>query len=131
MDFKDYYGILGVSRDASSNEIRKARFRLAHLYHPDKNPGDEGCRHKFVELQEAYEVLKDDEKRKKYDKLLRERESGRKWFDIESFRSEDEHHRTFSSFDNMFSDFFSFFFSDPDDRDSGDQDDVHYDDLLK
>jgi len=61
---KDYYNILGVSRDASDEEIKKAYRRLAHKYHPDKAGGDEA---KFKEVNEAYQVLSDKEKRAQYD----------------------------------------------------------------
>ncbi len=134
MEFKDYYSILGVNRNASPDEIKKARHRLVHLYHPDKNQDDEGCRHKFIELEEAYEVLSDDEKRNKYDTILKEREFGKGRSGAESFSFEGGRHRDFSSMNDMFSDFFSFFFSDsgkPRKRDYRDGDDVHYDDLLK
>ena len=63
---KDYYKILGVSRDASDEEIKKAYWRLAHKYHPDKPGGDEK---KFKEINEAYQVLSDKEKRAQYDRF--------------------------------------------------------------
>ncbi len=65
---KDYYKILGVSRDASPEEIKRAYYRLAHKYHPDKRGGDEK---KFKEINEAYQVLSDKEKRAQYDKYGR------------------------------------------------------------
>ncbi|MFW5886950.1 MAG: DnaJ C-terminal domain-containing protein [Bacteroidota bacterium] len=69
MEYKDYYKILGVSKTASQDEIKKAYRKLAVKYHPDKNPGDKKAEDRFKELVEAFEVLKDPEKRKKYDQL--------------------------------------------------------------
>ncbi|HPR63093.1 MAG TPA: J domain-containing protein [Thermoanaerobaculia bacterium] len=64
---KDYYKILGVSRKASRNEIKKAYRRLARKYHPDVNPGDKKSEEMFKQISEAYSVLSDSEKRKRYD----------------------------------------------------------------
>ena len=64
---KDYYAILGVSRDAKPPEIRKAYRRLARKYHPDVNPGNKTAEEKFKELSQAYEILGDDKKRQVYD----------------------------------------------------------------
>ncbi len=69
MEYKDYYKILGVSKSASQDELKKAYRKLAVKYHPDKNEGDKAAEDKFKEIGEAYEVLKDPEKRKKYDQL--------------------------------------------------------------
>jgi curved DNA-binding protein len=69
MEFKDYYKIIGVDKSATQDEINKAYRKLALKYHPDKNPDDKQAEEKFKELSEAYEVLKDPEKRKKYDML--------------------------------------------------------------
>ncbi len=69
MDYKDYYKILGVERGANADEIKKAFRKLARKYHPDVNPGDRKAEEKFKEINEAYEVLSDTEKRKKYDTL--------------------------------------------------------------
>ena len=65
----DYYGVLGVGRDASSDEIKKAYRGLAFKYHPDKNQGDETAEEKFKEATEAFEVLSDEEKRTHYDQF--------------------------------------------------------------
>ncbi len=69
MEYKDYYKILGVARNADQKEIRKAYRRLARQYHPDVNPGDRSAQERFKEINEAYEVLSDPEKRQKYDQL--------------------------------------------------------------
>jgi molecular chaperone DnaJ len=69
MPSKDYYAILGVGRSASEKEIKQAYRRLARKYHPDVNPGDKTAEAKFKEMNEAYEVLSDPEKRKKYDRF--------------------------------------------------------------
>lgn len=69
MDYKDYYKILGISKGATQDEIKKAFRKLAIKYHPDKNPGDKKSEEKFKEVNEANEVLSDAEKRKKYDDL--------------------------------------------------------------
>ncbi len=66
---RDYYEVLGVSKDASKEEIKKAYRKLAMKYHPDRNPGDKEAEEKFKEAAEAYSVLSDDEKRAKYDKF--------------------------------------------------------------
>src|SRR5215471_9985593 len=69
MDYKDYYKTLGVARGASADDIKKAFRRLARKYHPDVNPGDKKSEEKFKEINEAYEVLSDADKRRKYDTL--------------------------------------------------------------
>ncbi|KAJ2557332.1 DnaJ- protein scj1 [Coemansia sp. RSA 1933] len=65
---KDYYKILGVSRDASPQEIKRQYKTLSRKHHPDKNPGDEEAHERFIELAQAYEVLSDDEKREIYNR---------------------------------------------------------------
>src|ERR1700759_4045401 len=65
---RDYYETLGVARAASDAEIKAAFRKLAMKHHPDRNPGDKDCEHKFKEINEAHEVLKDGDKRAAYDR---------------------------------------------------------------
>lgn len=69
MDFKDYYSTLGVAKTATDKEIKQAYRKLARKHHPDVNPGDKSAESRFKDLNEAYEVLGDPDKRKKYDEL--------------------------------------------------------------
>ena len=69
MEYKNYYEILGIDRSASEGEIKKAYRKLALDYHPDRNPGDKAAEEKFKEINEAYQVLGDKEKRAHYDQL--------------------------------------------------------------
>jgi len=73
---KDYYETLGVSRDASQDDIRKAYRRLARKYHPDLNPGDKAAEEKFKSVSEANEILGDEKKRKMFDQVGFYSESG-------------------------------------------------------
>ncbi|MFN7728802.1 MAG: DnaJ domain-containing protein, partial [Bdellovibrio sp.] len=69
MPKKDYYSVLGVTRAAPADEIKKAYRKLAMKFHPDKNPGDKKAEEKFKELSEAYEVLSDQKRRDMYDQF--------------------------------------------------------------
>ena len=69
MEFKDYYATLGVGKTATEKEVKQAFRKLARKHHPDVNPGDKAAESKFKEINEAYEVLGDPPKRKKYDEL--------------------------------------------------------------
>ena len=115
MQFKDYYKILGVDKNADAKTIKKAYRELARRYHPDANPGNKEAEEKFKEISEAYEVLSDPEKRKRYDEL------GSSWenYDFDRFaggfgrwqeagpggfrvRFESPHYGGFSDFFKMF-----------------------------
>jgi len=100
MSQRDYYQVLSVSRDASESELKKAYRQLALKYHPDKNPGDHTAEDKFKEAAEAYEVLKDPEKRKIYDQFGHEGLKGRGFSGFKGFDD------IFSSFGDVFQDFF-------------------------
>ncbi len=122
VQFKDYYQILGVSKDATQEEIKKAYRKLAKKYHPDKNKGNKEAEEKFKEISEAYAVLSDPEKRKKYDQLGADWEKyeqfgGQGGFDWSQFTGGGQGGRTFYTFttggegaEDMFSDFFRIFF---------------------
>ncbi|MBW2038849.1 MAG: molecular chaperone DnaJ [Deltaproteobacteria bacterium] len=99
---RDYYEILGVPRNASEEEIKKAYRRMALKYHPDRNPGDKGAEERFKEASEAYEVLRDPKKREIYDFYGHE---GLKSTGFTGFRGFDD---IFSSFSDIFEDFFGF-----------------------
>jgi curved DNA-binding protein len=118
MEYKDYYKILGINKNSSEEEIKKAYKKLALQYHPDKNPGNKEAEEKFKEINEAYEVLSDPEKRKKYDEL------GANWdkyknFDFNNYQQGSTNYQ-YDSFDlgdifgqagsSPFSDFFRMFF---------------------
>src|SRR5579871_548976 len=69
MSKRDYYEVLGLKKGVGGDEIKKAFRKLAMDHHPDRNPGDKQAEHKFKELNEAYDVLKDEQKRAAYDRF--------------------------------------------------------------
>jgi curved DNA-binding protein len=124
MEFKDYYKIMGVEKTATQSEINKAYRKLALKYHPDKNPDNKQAEDKFKQLSEAYEVLKDPEKRKKYDMLganWKQYQQGgssnaNDWFRNYQNSQQGDSYQFTGSFDDLFgksgnfSDFFQSFF---------------------
>jgi curved DNA-binding protein len=108
MEYKDYYKVLGVDRSAKQDEIKKAYRKLAVKYHPDKNPGDKAAEEKFKEISEAYQVLGNEESRKKYDEL------GANWKQYENMNYGGQGFQGFEGFQGFggsgFSDFFDMFF---------------------
>lgn len=119
MDYKDYYKILGVNKNASQEEIKKAYRKLARKYHPDANPGDKNAEEKFKDASEAYEVLGDSEKRKQYDQLGADWKkyqqtgagAGGGGFGFEDFMRQQGFgggggQRTYTTFEGDFNDFF-------------------------
>ncbi len=99
---RDYYEILGVSRNADDNEIKASYRKLALKYHPDRNPGDKEAEEKFKEAAEAYEVLRDPEKRSIYDQYGHEGLQGTGFSGFGGFED------IFSSFGDIFDEFFGF-----------------------
>ena len=102
MEEKDYYKILGVSRNATEDEIKKSYRKVAMEHHPDRNPGNKEAEEKFKIASEAYEVLRDPEKREIYDRYGIE---GLKGTGFTGFRGFDD---IFSAFGDVFQDFFGF-----------------------
>jgi curved DNA-binding protein len=123
MAFIDYYQILGLPKNTSSNDIKKAYRKLARKYHPDLNPNDKEAEKKFKEVNEANEVLSDPENRKKYD------EYGKDWKHAEEYekaRQQDHYQRSthdpFGGYaEEDFSDFFSSMFGGRSSRHQGRQ----------
>jgi molecular chaperone DnaJ len=95
MTARDYYDALGVDRDASQDEIRKAYRKSALQFHPDRNPGDSQAEERFKEAAEAYEVLGNEETRRRYDRYG---EAGLKGMPLHDFRSPDDIFSVFSDF---------------------------------
>jgi len=102
MSKRDYYEVLGVSRSADEEEIKKAYRKLAMKYHPDRNPGDGKAEESFKEASEAYEVLRDEEKREIYNRFGHEGLAGT------GFRGFTGFDDIFTSFGDIFEDFFGF-----------------------
>jgi curved DNA-binding protein len=113
MEYKDYYKILGISKDASQAEVKKAFRKLAVKYHPDKNPGDKKAEERFKEANEANEVLGDPEKRKKYDELganwKQYQQQGNPYAGRQQYGGS-RYHDFGEGFGGEFSDFFESFF---------------------
>ncbi len=103
MSKRDYYDVLGVSKDADSNSLKSAYRKLAMQYHPDKNPGDSNAEKKFKEVSEAYEVLSNSEKRQAYDAY------GHDAFSQAGGSGFSEGFGGFGSFSDIFEDFFGDF----------------------
>jgi len=103
---RDYYEILGVSRNADEEEIKRSYRQMALKYHPDRNPGNKEAEEKFKEASEAYEVLRDPEKRSLYDRFGHD---GLKGVGFRGFADFDD---ILSSFSDIFDDFFGFGFGD-------------------
>jgi molecular chaperone DnaJ len=99
---RDYYTILGVGKGATEEDVKRSYRRLAMRYHPDKNPGDKEAEEKFKEASEAYEVLRDPEKREIYDRYGHEGLSGTGFRGFSGFED------IFASFGDIFEDVFGF-----------------------
>ena len=89
MEKRDYYEVLGVQKDASADDIKKAYRQLALKYHPDRNPGDKNAEEKFKEAAEAYEVLSDPQKRSRYDQFGHAGMSGNGFSDFGGMNMQD------------------------------------------
>lgn len=102
MEKRDYYEVLNINKNAGDEEIKRAYRKLAMQYHPDRNPGDKQAEEKFKEASEAYEVLRDREKRQIYDQYGHEGLRGTGFSGFSGFED------IFSSFGDIFEDFFGF-----------------------
>lgn len=120
MEYKNYYKTLGVEKNASNEEIRQVYRKLARKFHPDLNPGNKRAEEKFKEINEAYEVLNDPEKKVKYDQLGADWENISRQQDFFRQKGFESAHskgtwrtsRTHNGVEGDFSDFFKAFFSD-------------------
>ncbi len=115
MNFKDYYKILGVKASSGEEDIKKAYRALAKKWHPDKNPGNKAAEEKFKDIAEAYEVLSDSEKRKKFDDFV---QSSRKAKNSYSYHQSNSNFQE-TEYESEFSDFFKQFFRNKDRRKGG------------
>jgi curved DNA-binding protein len=112
MDFVDYYKLLGVEKTATPKEIKSAYRKLARKYHPDLNPNDKDAKRKFQQINEAHEVLSDQDKRKKYDQY------GKDWQHSDQFEKQQQNQQRYSGpgreeytrSESDFSDFFESMF---------------------
>ncbi|OQY03703.1 MAG: hypothetical protein B6I20_04525 [Bacteroidetes bacterium 4572_117] len=120
MKFQDYYKILGIEKTASPIEIKKAHRKLALKYHPDKNTDKVKAREKFIVIQEAYEVLRDTEKKRKYDKLISQQKTSYQkkhsyqnyyqWDNSTNKSAYSNYKNDYEETESMFSTFFNYFF---------------------
>jgi curved DNA-binding protein len=121
MEFIDYYNVLGLQKNASADDIKKAYRKLAKQYHPDANPDDATAKKKFQQINEANEVLSDPENRKKYDKY------GKDWQHSDAFEQQARQRQQYSQqfgggeSDGGFSDFFASMFGGGGRRSTGKQ----------
>ncbi len=99
---RDYYEVLGVARDAADDQLKSSYRKLALNYHPDRNPGDKEAEDKFKEASEAYEALRDPQKRKIYDQFGHQGLEGSGFSGFSGFED------IFSSFGSIFEDFLGF-----------------------
>ena len=99
---RDYYDILGLDRTCDEGEIKKAYRKMAMQFHPDRNPGDSEAEARFKEAAEAYEVLRDTQKRRLYDQY------GHEGLSSSGFHGFSDVSDIFSSFGDLFEDFFGF-----------------------